>query len=84
MASITNMPMMNLKFWLKIDLKSCKIFFNKKTMHNFNTCKSRFLFLLYAVFFFLILRVFSVQAAPSSPLLLFYSGNVQGETEPCG
>lgn len=53
-------------------------------MHKINTYNSRFLFPLYAIFFFLTLVIPVAQAATTSPLLLFYSGNIQGETEACG
>lgn len=37
-----------------------------------------------ALFFLLLLATTGLHAAPLESFLLFYSNNIQGETEPCG
>ena len=52
-------------------------------MHNPEKLYAKTTLSLFVIFFFFVSVPFS-QAGSSSPLLLFFSGNIQGETEPCG
>jgi hypothetical protein len=53
-------------------------------MYKSNYSKSLFLYILYLAIFCSAFATPSLQAAESSDLQIFFSGNIQGETEPCG
>jgi len=52
-------------------------------MHNPEKLYVKTILSLAVIFFFLAFVPF-LQAGSSPPVLLFFSGNIQGETEPCG
>jgi len=61
----------------------------KKQIHKLLSCPfhiGRFagISILAALFFTLMPTAADIHAAPLESFLLFYSNNIQGETEPCG
>jgi hypothetical protein len=75
-----------MRHWLKNGWKNGKSSFNRENTMPENNPFSfpKYLLPLYITFFFFTASVPTVLADSDSPFLLFFSGNVQGETEPCG